>query len=1458
MSEPLKCKQCGGFLPAANSPCPECLLQLGLMPSLMSGNPMTPKEATPLGTPERVFGDYLLLEELSRGGMGVVFKARQRSLDRIVAVKLILSGHFASPEAIQRFRMEASAAAALRHPNIVAIHEVGVHQSEHFLAMDFIDGPNLAEWAAQNGPRGGEPRRCAQIVKVVAEAMHYAHERGILHRDLKPSNILLDSSFQPHVTDFGIAKRMSIQDTEIKDQTPPLSLTMTGQVIGSPNYMPPEQAVGIRHQIGRHSDVYSLGALLYHILVGRAPFSGDTIGEILKKVAESEPAPLRVLRPDIPLDLETICLKCLAKDPRERYPTAEELALELDRFLKHEPIRARPWTTVDRVRRWARRNLVLSTLAATTALLLLTITIAAPIAILRINSARRSADRNLVHQLVVQGNQLTEEGDFLGALPWFAEALRQEQSDLKRARMHTLRLSTTLRQSPKLRQIWFHDAEVYNAEFSPNGQWVVTASRDGKARVFDVESGKLLTELNLGLPVNMASFDVSGEKIITACGSNIPVGESAFQLSEYAPEGGPDGKSQGYARIWEARTGRALTPILTHPSSVFWATISPNQKWAATMGQDHDLRIWNAQSGQFITNVWANRGPGSGVRFSPQSKCLVTWGADTLVRIWNADSWSLRSELGVRSISYASFSPKGDRLVTTSADRTAAVWDVESGALYFRIPHNDIVRYAAFSPDGRLLVTTANNPYAQVFDALTGETVGPPMRHSGMVRQANFSPDSRWVVTASADNSARVWDAITGRPISPPLRHSGNVHHALFSPDGHSVLSTSDDGTVRVWDLTSDATASAGFHPLENSWINHLSVSASNAPRLAVGTGGGVSVWDLEQHAQLLYVPDPGNIATHLSQDGSLMLVSGRYYNQLIPFTNGTAFLIDVSTGRKLATFATTNQLSAAILSDDNRRVATGATEGIVKIWEAQSGKLLHEMSHQASINRMQFSKDSRKLVTASLDNTARIWRVEDGKPLTPPLVHTHFVVTAKFSSDGMRVVSASIDGAARVWDANTGQPVTPWLRHAGPIWDADFSPDAQWVVTVSGDQTAQVWDAKSGSRVGQAAKHRSQVNRIAFHPEGHLFATAGHHAGGRLWDTETGEALTPPLDSTETVWNVAFVPGRPWLLTGSWNGSLRQWDFSPDGLTPSSYLDLASLLAGYRITSSGGTDLLRSEELRSLWQQNRSNHVSYFTATPAQRKQWHQNQAEQAWNETHWRGFLFHSDFSSDTPTKDPALHTRRALAWLQLGDIERAALEDSAYRFPPRDPQTPASCLDLNPLYNRPIKGAWNVDNDNPLVDLKIGLQRIGGHVFDVRGAIVFQRASKYHHRIGDRNTVLPQEVAITVGRRIRQLTVLHTGGSTETPQNVIGEYRILYSNGSNVAFPIRYGQDILGYWESDKTVNAQEAQLVTLRNGDFTKNVNVRTWTNPHPELEVATIEAQSTSTRCALILIAINAE
>src|SRR6266404_1763627 len=405
MSAGSTCRECGKSIPA-DSPggfCAQCLLGLGL--NAESGElgakssetapaaDETPTPASPAltpfpGTKLRYFGDYELLEEIARGGMGIVFKARQISLNRLVALKLISAGALATEDLVKRFKAEAEAAASLSHPNIVPIYEIGEHQGQHYFSMGLIEGPNLREAFSQIRNPKSEIRNesrwplntSAKLVSTIARAVHYAHQRGVLHRDLKPSNILLDAQGEPHLTDFGLAKLIQKEST----------FTHTHAVLGTPAYMSPEQARGEAKDVTTAADVYGLGAVLYETLTGSPPFAGGTSMETIRQVLDQEPRRPSIFNPEVDRDLETICLKCLEKEPSRRYGSAEAFADDLDRWLRSEPIAARRVSNYERVKKWVRRRPAIAALGTLSLISLLALAIGSTVAAFRIAAAKKA------------------------------------------------------------------------------------------------------------------------------------------------------------------------------------------------------------------------------------------------------------------------------------------------------------------------------------------------------------------------------------------------------------------------------------------------------------------------------------------------------------------------------------------------------------------------------------------------------------------------------------------------------------------------------------------------------------------------------------------------------------------------------------------------------------------------------------------------------------------------------------------------------------------------------------------------------------------------------------------------------------------------------------------------------------------------------------------------------------
>jgi serine/threonine protein kinase len=622
------------------------------------------------------FGHYELLEEIGRGGMGVVYKACQTKLNRLVALKMILAGSLAVAKERARFQLEAEAVARLQHPNIVQIYEVGEVEGRPFFALEYVPGGSLADRLDGTPVL---PNSAAQLIETLARAMHYAHERGIVHRDLKPANILLVrggmvsgewsqdttdhsplATHQPKIADFGLAKMLDQQQGQ----------TQSGAIVGTPSYMAPEQAMAEKKQVGPAADVYALGAMLYELLTGRPPFRAATPLDTLLQVATEEPVPPSRLLPKAPRDLETICLKCLEKQPGKRYASAQALAEDLARFLNGEPIAARPVGTTERLWRWCRRNPALAASLGGAAAILGVATVVSTIfaiqahheqqltraALQEAETQRDRADHRLAEQYLDQGLAacLKDRNPALGML-LFCRALDRAPagaSDLRRDIRTNLK--AWRRESHSLRAIFSHPDRIVAAALSPDGRTVLTGSLDKTARLWSAATGKPFgSPLQHEGPVAAVAFSPDGRTVVT-------------------------GSIDKTARLWSAATGKRLGLPLQHQSTVWAVAFSPDGRTVLTGSADKTARLWSVATGRALTPPLRHRGSVQAVIFSPDGGTVLTGSYDHTARLWSAATGKafgqpLQHQEIVRAVA---FSPDGRTVLTGSEDNTARLWQV--------------------------------------------------------------------------------------------------------------------------------------------------------------------------------------------------------------------------------------------------------------------------------------------------------------------------------------------------------------------------------------------------------------------------------------------------------------------------------------------------------------------------------------------------------------------------------------------------------------------------------------------------------------------------------------------------------------------------------------------------------------------------------------------------------------
>jgi WD40 repeat protein/serine/threonine protein kinase len=1058
--------------------------------------------ASPFETdePPRTLGDYQIIREIGRGGMGVVYEAEQISLQRRVALKILPFAAVLDSRHLQRFKNEALAAAHLDHPNIVEVYGVGCERGVHFYAMRYVEGQTLAAViealrlavrgrstldcsdssplsrskngaheindeatshslqahterdsddksspstdtvvAALSTLRISRPcdfyRTMAELGIQAADALDHAHQTGIVHRDIKPSNLMLDAHGKLWVTDFGLAHIDS-----------GATLTATGDQLGTLRYMSREQAEGKSAVLDHHTDIYSLGVTLYELITLRPAFTADDRQSLLNHILDDEPPSPRSVHSTIPVDLETIVLKCMAKAPTDRYRSARDLADDLRRFLENKPISARRPTAVQRLATWSRRHRVLVAAAfvvlavVACASVISTVMIALERQVTETHRQRAAAMAEALHERLYAADiKLAHQAWLNGDIRQVLHLLERhrpgvEEEDLRGFEWRYLwRLGHSAQ-----RTLTAHSDEVHSVAFSPEGRLIASGSRDGSVKV------------------------------------------------------------------WDATKGETIWSLAGHRGDVYCVAFSPDGKTVVSAGDDTTARLWQTSTGRQSAVLHAHTRAVFNAVFSPDGRILATAGKDSVIRLWDTATLDEKIVLSghLKDVEFLAFSPDGTALASVGDERPGLLklWDVATGREKLSVVADlHPMMCVAFSPDGATVATASEGRTIKLWDAASGVERLALAGHAGSVESLAFSPNGKTLASASTDATVRLWDVTTGRMMEAFRGHIGRIRSVAFSPDGRLLASAGGDQTVKQWDPT---IWQAGER-------RKLGPTAPN-PRCFSVRGATLVTHAQELRSIRLINLLNGEISTKLIGSGDpefeCLAMAPRSGLFAVSDAIGQIELWDSSLQRELLRWpAHEGAVGSIAFSPNGRMVASGgATDSKVKLWDVATGNQVAVLQgHKGGVRALAFSLDGQKLASASNDSHCKLWDLAGGELLATYRGHREAIHAVTFSSDGALIATAGNDETVRLWKTDSSDSARVLRAHSGPVYSLAFSTDGKTLASGGDDGVVRLWSVRAGQELLSLEGHFGPVQFVAFQNSSTLLSVAT-----KGWPAAEGELI--------------------------------------------------------------------------------------------------------------------------------------------------------------------------------------------------------------------------------------------------------------------------------------------------------------------------------------------------------------
>lgn len=989
------------FSTIASVDCPNC----GQVPVTRSADETLTFVRPDPKQPEDV-AHFQLIRPLGGGSFGTVWLARDKKLEREVALKLPIG----SDPDLDTLLHEARTAAPLHHPNIVAVYEVGSHDDQVFIASEYIDGLTLRDSLSAGRPSF---QRTAEITQSIATALQHAHDHGVIHRDVKPANILVDRNGQPRVTDFGLAKRLSADE----------SISANGQILGTARYMAPEQAVGNTRETDHRSDVYAVGVMLFEMLTGELPFRGNVQAVLHQKIEQDAPSP-RSLAPAIPRDLETICVRCMAREQSRRYQSAQEVADELGRFLRGEPIRARAISKPERVWRWCRRRPAIAGLIAALFLSLTGGLLGVSTFWLRAEDVAEQNRRALYRSQMNLAAEYAARGDLAG----LSRTLDRFRPDGNHDDLRGFEWYYHSRLLSQFTGSWNLGAPVEELALSGDGRLVASLGKDRNITVSNADDGTVLRSLSIEAGrFRTIAFSRTGDWLAS-------------------------GSSDGFLRIWNPRRDDRPRFEIKNGRPVAFVRFSPDGRRVLSASDRGAVRVWDVNTGDSVAEIPTGEGENRDICFGPDGNLIAVAKADGRVRISNVEDGRPVQQLQPNpSIEVLDWSPDGTTLTTGNYSGELRVWSLEDGSLSLELPtgQGKIGDLAYVDAQRVAYVGTAGN--LMIIDISSGREVFRADTHSLSHGLLDFSPGARQLAVGSGDGSIKVLSTTVLK--SPTvLHHDGVLRFVMLTGDDETLLTATDTGTLTAWNVA-DGTRK-NIEGLDLDSIRLCAAQRNGSLVAVVGSPGRARIhdWKSDKLVASINVPSQEITEIQFTPDDRRLLIGQRggvlsglttddwttpffETSQITAAVNEIAItpdgrtaavacadnqvrFLDIQTGELLPqSIELTFQPQVATYCLDGQSIAVGSVSGELQIWNGADQTLTHSLkAHTGRINALTAFPDGATIVSTGQDRVIRLWHAESGDRLATFRGHVRHIFSLDVSADGKRIASGALTGDARLW----------------------------------------------------------------------------------------------------------------------------------------------------------------------------------------------------------------------------------------------------------------------------------------------------------------------------------------------------------------------------------------------------------------------------------------------------------